>query len=221
MNFLLKMSLFIGIVIYAIYAFVGVETIIKYSGEIWFGVLIILFIVGLIIKIIPQIIDMLEEKFVVFIFFIIIFAISVIIAKSFDEEILNKKTLIVFNFDNTARYILVNNKEYVLKPNSHKTIIARGKYIHIDDLTILSNGKYLVNISKNFCYKIEPINFLSKFDISKVENLLNPYENIITKKIIYYNKDKFLVFKNEKFDYSKDKKRYSLIMPVLCKDKVY
>ena len=217
MKFLFKMTLFILVAIYSIYVFVGVETIIKYSGEIFFGGLIIIFIIGLIIQIKPDIVPMLEEKFVVFIFFIITFAISTIIAKNFDTEILNKKTFIVFNFDNTPRCVIIGDKEYIIKPFSHKRITIKAENIKVNNETIQENGKYLVNISKNHCYKLK--HFFSETDDILINNPdFSSYYQPVLNKINYFPNDRFLVFRDEGFKYNtKDRDKYYIIIPSDCK----
>ena len=217
MKFLLKMSLFIIGAIYSIYYFVGVATIIKYSGEIWIAGLIVIFIIGLIIKVIPQTISLLEEKFVIFVFFIVAFGVSTIIVKSFDNEILNKKTFIVFNLDNTTRYVKIGKKEYVLSPFSHKILTIESKIVKIDDETIQTNGKYLVNVSKNSCYKLKP--FFSEVDDVLMDNPnFSSYYQPILNKINYFSNDKILLFRGDGFRYNtKYKDKYYIIIPSDCK----
>ena len=233
MKELLKLGIFLILSISFIYYIVGVETIIKNAEDILlYGFVLFLFL-GLLMEAEEKrkkeakennkkFDEFLGGKFFYFVFFIISFWASVILVVIFSDEILNKKTFLVFNFDNTARYVSINDKQYVLKPHSHKVIITRGANVEVDYHSVRANGRYLVNISKNKCYRIEPIIFLSKFKTASVIDVGNPYVNIITDRILYYNNDKYLVFKNEKFKYlKKDESKYNVIIPASCKEKIY
>jgi hypothetical protein len=230
MKTLLKAIFILASSIYAIYYFVGVETIIENSFKLFIGALIILIIMGFIIKAEEmsekeakekqeEFHTIIGDKFVLFLVFILLFIVSLFVVNVYSKDILNKKTLIVFNFDKTPRYVTIKNKEYVLKPFSHKTIIARGKMIKIDNEEVVGNGRYLVNISKNFCYKIEPLLLVPELNVSTIMKIPKPYtpETIIDK-VYYYPKKHFLVFPNEKFKYkNKDKSDYYVIIPNNCK----